>query len=1038
MSEKGYILGLDLGVTSLGWAAIQLEQGKPTGILGTGVRIFEAGLADLERDGKGRSRNQDRRMARQQRRMLERRSRRKLKLFHLLQNAGLLPPDDADSGKDRNKLLNKLDDDIVRSRLGGVIAPEQQLPYILRALALDEKLEPFEIGRAIYHLAQRRGFLSNRRAGAKDDEEGAVKSGIAELRKTLEKSGYRSLGEYFNSLDPHEERIRQRWTSRQMYKDEFDLIWEAQVKHHSRLLTPELKAEVDLAIFKQRPLKSAKKLIGHCALEPDKRRAPIASLEFQRFRYLQRVNDLEVVEPTGVIRPLTEDERDKLIEAFEEKGDCTFKQIKKLLKLQDCSFNLEEGGEKKLPGNRSFEKVTKALGDQWDSLPPEERECAVEELISFNNEEALARRATKLWSLDEKTAATYSHIRLEEGYARYSRRALRKLNTYLEAGTRLNTAIKEEFGDQDESPEPLDRLQPVLDAIPELRNPVVSRSLTEMRKVVNAVVRKYGKPSRIHLEMVRDLKKNPKAREDAFKRNRMREKERKVVAARIAEEAGIADPSRRDIERVLLAEECNWTCPFTGKAISMSSLVGDAPQFEVEHIIPFSRSLDNTFLNKTLCHTDENLVKGKRTPREAYSGDEKHWEEIIGRVLRFRGGTAREKLRRFQLTDDEVEDLLDAFTERDLADTAYAARLAAEYLGGLYGGIIDSSGKRRVQVIGGQATAFFRNEWELNKILGDGPRKSRDDHRHHAVDAAVIAVTDAGMIRRLSTAAGRAQLEGRRLFGKVVEPWPGFFEDVSGSIRDLIVSHRVEHVLRGALHEETIYSPPRGEDGRRSDDGDYVHVRKNLKDLSRKDIERIVDPVVREAVTDTLGNSDPAKVFADQVNLPRLPNGTVVKKTRLRRKQNVTPIADGHKQRHVMTGANHHVEILETTDTKGKSRWLGEVVTLYEASQRRLRGEPVVKRDHGEGMRFVFSLAGGDCIQLPGYTDDPNLFRIRAISAEASGTVVIEFVDLREARKKVDIKAAGCWNKKTPHKLHELAVKKVLVSPTGNVTDCHD
>ena len=1042
MGKPQYRLGLDLGVNSLGWAAIRVEDGTASGILAAGVRIFEAGVDGMEKDGKGVSRNQDRRQARQIRRQLERRSRRRVKLFRLLQAQGLLPRGECGSGDLRNRLLNRLDEKIKKSRFGGTPSQDVQIPYALRTLALDEKLGPFELGRALYHLAQRRGFLSNRKSGKKENDEGPVKEGISFLAGKISDSGARTLGEYFNGLDPAESPIRSRWTAREMYRSEFELIWEGQVRHHPELLTPALKEQVFSTIFKQRPLKSAKHLIGRCELEPGKHRAPLACVDFQRFRYLQRLNDLEVLEATGELRPLRVEERDLLTTAFEEKGDRTFKQIRTLLGLKGTHFNLEDGGEKRLTGNRSYTKVAAAFGEGWASLPEIERRELIEEMLSVGKEAVLARRITKLWGLDAESARDVAAVQLEDGHARFSRKALRRLLPALESGIRLNSAIKAEYGDQDKESQALDQMPPVLTAIPELRNPVVNRSLTELRKVVNAIVREYGKPEFIRVELVRDLKKSPKHRESAWKRNRAREKERKAAAAEIVNEAGIQEPSRADIEKVLLADECDWTCPYTGKAISMASLIEG--NFDVEHIIPFRRSLDNTFLNKTLCEANENRrLKGDRTPEEAYGGDADRWEEIQERVSRFKGGLAREKLRRFRMTDDEVQDLLDDFTDRQLADTAYAARLAVNYLGSLYGGPIDADGKRRVRVVGGQAAAFFRSEWGLNPILGDGPRKSRDDHRHHAVDSIVIALSDDAQIRNLSTAAGRAQMEGRRRFGKVDPPWPGFREEAAAVIDEIVASHRRSRVLRGKLHEETIYSPPRDETGRPNASGGYVHIRKPIDKLSKSDLENIVDDSVRDAVDGKLQELvlPPDRAFADPRNLPLHPSGDRIKKVRVRRKQHITPLGKGFRERHVMTGANHHLEVLLTKGKNRQEKWTGEVVSLLEAVQRRKRGEPVVRRDHGPEKEFLFSLAGGDCIELVDGDGVVELFVVRVISSVTTNGIEyprVSFVSIFDARKKADILSAKDWQSMLLDPLRRRECRKVMIDPIGSCMPCHD
>src|SRR5690606_35417899 len=134
------------------------------------------------------------------------------------------------------------------------------------------------------------------------------------------------------------------------------------------------------------------------------------------------------------------------------------------------------------------------------------------------------------------------------------------------------------------------------------------------------------------------------------RQNRQREKERAVAAERIIREARIANPSRADIEKVLLADECGWQCPYTGRQIDWSTLLGPHPQFDVEHIWPRSRCLDASFANKALCfHEESRTRKRGRTSSAAYGRDPRRWAEIIARGQRFEGDfrTRREKLRRF-------------------------------------------------------------------------------------------------------------------------------------------------------------------------------------------------------------------------------------------------------------------------------------------------------------------------------------------------------------------------------------------------------
>jgi len=1037
---------LDLGPYSVGYAQIRLENGTPAGLLHCGARVFEAGVTGEVEQGKDASRNRDRREARLTRRVLQRRARRLSKLAHLLQRAGLLPVGKLDPGDERDRFMAALDKEI-RARHVGSADPApalDQLPYFLRARALGEKLEAHELGRALYHLAHRRGFKSNRKAPPKEDEDlGKVKAGIADLEQHMQAAGARTLGEYFAGLDPHEKRIRGRWTARKMYEDEFETIWSAQAAHHHDLLTDELKQEARQAIFHQRPLRSQKHLIGVCSLEAPARRACWALPVPQRFRMLQKVNDLLVVHTdTGEIRPLADEERRALLAALDERGDLKFTEMRKLLKLKKCRFNLEEGGEKKLPGNRTGAKLADVFGDRWEALSSEQRDLVVQDLLSVEKPDTLARRGREAWGLDEAAAERFADLSLETDHADLSTKAMGKLLPLMEEALHYAEARKQVYGEQQERAAPLDELPPVHEAVPALRNPMVARALAELRRVVNALIRRDGKPDMIRVELGRDLKKKRKDRKAIWERNRANQKRREEAKARILKEAGI-EPKGRDIEKALLAEECDWTCPYTGRTISMQALVGRTPQFDVEHIIPFQRSFDNSFFNKTLCYHEENRSRKRdNTPFEAYGADPERYGAILERVRKFKGHAAKEKLRRFRL--DSTEEFED-FTSRQLNDTRYASSLAADYLGLLYGGRTDADGKLRVQVGRGQTTKYLRDEWGLNAILGDGGQKSRDDHRHHAVDAVCIALTGPATVKMLSDAAARAARARRRRFAPLPEPWPDFLNDVRRGIDAAVVSHRTERAVRGALHRETLYSRPIRETDEDGTVREVHHVRKPLKWFkSRKALEDIADSAVRKAVLaklDELGGK-PDKAFADPKNHPALKTKdgrrVPIHKVRIRVSEKPVSIGKGHRERRVLTGSNHHVEIFEVKDERGRAKWDGEIVTTLEALRRLRAGEPVVRRDHGPDKRFLFSLCGGDIIEIDEESGSRGLYRIRGISAATAGGIELAFVRINDARKKKDIIAAGDWRRPLLEPVRKLNCRKVVVTPLGEVRRAND
>lgn len=1058
-----YALGLDVGSESIGWAMLPVDQAPdqaagPCRVL-VGAHTFDAGMeGDLE-SGRDESRAAVRRQARMPRRQLMRRAWRMRKLARALQSADLLPTAPIDDPEAIQRMLNELDAD-VRSRR---TPPDDRvaahlLPYRLRALALDEELTKYELGRAIYHLAQRRGFLSNRKAGGKDkDEKSLVKASIQELQRAMAETGARTLGEFFSRLNPEDGRIRKRWTARAMYLDEFEQIWESQARFHPEL-TSELKERIHDAIFFQRPLKPQRNLIGECSLISGKKRAPIAGRIAQRFRMLQKVNDLEVYEPDGRVRSLTVEERDRLYTILDREGDLTFAKMKqkKYLNLEkETRFNLEEGGEKTLRGNRTDAAMRDVLGDRWASMTDAERDLLVEDVRTFLKEEALYRRARDHWNLDEESARNLAELELEDGYAAHCRRAMEMLIGRMKDGTRYATAKKELFPDSFESAAAFDRLPPILETDIKLRNPAVCRALTEVRKLVNAVIDAYGKPQFIRIELARELKRPRDLRQKDVKNNREQETRRKEAARRILVEArGRTDPSDNeianvkgaDIEKVLLADECNWKCPYTGRGIGIRVLVGDHPQFDVEHTLPFSRSMDNSFANKTLCHHEENRNrKRNHTPLEAY-GQSPEWPQILDRVRGFNGRFAKEKLKRFEMTE-----IPEDFTARQLNDTKYAARLAADYLGMLYGGRVDENGVKRIFTPTGQVTAWLRNELGLNRILGDGGPKSRDDHRHHAVDAVAIALASDAIIKRLSDAAANPWAHRRRLFAPIEPPWPTFLEDIHAGVEKINISRRVSHKLWGKLHDDSLYSVPYTRDGRRLDqvenrdkEEQVHHIRKPLQAMSTNEIENIVDPQIRKLVQDKLAElgGDPKKAFADPANHPFMTahdgRKIPIHKARIRKTMTALPIGQGPRRRYVASASNHHMAIVAILDQDGNDKkWEGHLVSRFEAHQRFRRGEPIIQKEWGEGKRFVFSLAPGEMFKAR-VEQDERTYTVRSISGSN-----VEFVHVNDARKKLDIKKGvgpkgKGWLVRSVNVLRQLGARKVRVTYLGDIVEIHD
>lgn len=1084
-ANVSYGLGLDQGVASIGWAIVELDaKGVPNGVERLGVHLFEAGTEGDVEGGRDESRAGPRRMARQARKQYRRRVLRKKRLLRWLQDFGLMPAGDISTAEGRDTLLKSLDaqlraaweaDDSVDHRL------RQLLPYRLRAAGLTRRLEPFELGRALYHLAQRRGYLSNRKAqgasadptptggekkpkkggkpkkgtpvppaenapehpdvaakpgedeagkgsGGKEDA-GVVRAAIIELERQMLGAGCKTLAEYFSQLDPTGtlgDRLRGRWTAREMFLEEFGRMMAEQSKHHPAL-TKEVERKLHRAIFFQRPLQSMSHLIGTCDLVKGAKRCPLGHRLAQRFRLLQRVNDLEIRLPDFTRRPLTKEERNRLLTALDRQGDIAFSKLKQKawFGLPDgTKFNLEEGGEKKLVGNRTEAKCRRIFGDdRWDAMCNERKDALVQDLLVFEKPAALEKRGRLVWGLDTEAAEKLGDCVLEPGFAAHSKEALAVLVPRMEEGTPYASAVKDEFKKDDELAEVRDLLPPVGKALGNLRNPTVTRALTELRKLVNAVVRKYGKPAWIRLELARDLKRARKQRERMSKEMREQEARRDSARAAIIRKAGLAGPSRSDIERYILAEECGFLCPYTGKQMDrerLTDVVGRKPQFDVEHIWPLSRSLDDSYLNKTLCYVEENKAKGNRTPFEAYSRSPERWEQILDRVRRFGGTAARIKLEKFLAPEIPS----DRQPERHLSETRKIGAESAAYLGLLYGGEIDAAHKRRVFVTTGGLTAHLRREWHLNGILDHEGEKTRDDHRHHAVDALVVALTDSAAVAKLQRAAEDASRVGRRLFASVEEPWANFVTDARAKVEAINVSHRQNRRVAGKLHAETNYSRPIGPNGER-------RVRKVLAKLSEKEIPCIVDPKVRKAVEDKIkelglkpkGKAKQYMDFADRnlhpFTLTKVGGKNWIHKVRITAGEKPWAVGTGPRERFVTStkGSNHHAVISKLPSGK----WTDEVVSLIDI--RPAARSP--KRPHDGD---AFTLAAGEFILMKDKEGVEELFRVVKLSKGKIG-----IVSHTDARRMEDIKKSGGLKERAASSLIESGVRKVAVTYLGEI-----
>ncbi len=982
------ILGLDLGSNSIGWALLTADDnGQPWGICDAGVRIFPKAVEEKTPTPK----NVKRRTMRLARRTIQRRARRKMKLSNYLISLGLLPKELLESSQPEG-ILNSLGD-----------------PYALREKALDNSLTANELGRVLLHLVQRRGFLSNRKTllgrdmlddpdvlavlgehdESEDDaaEESAFKADISQLRESIREAGCRTLGEYLANK-PKGACKRNRdgqhlRTDRQMYQEELSLILEQQSQHHP-LLTSDVQEKIERIIFYQRPLKLKPDRVGKCSLEPKNKRAAIARLEYQRFRYLQDINNLSYLDPyTDEFHSLTQEDRQKLASLFEISDSLSFPAIRKALGLdKKVEFNLDSG-VKKLRGNTTVATIRSEFSE-WDSLSPGEHQMLVEDLLTIKKKSALKQRLMTRWKMDGGTAVRLCLQEFEPGYGSVSLKAIRRLLPHLEQGLIYSDARQAAGYSYD--PEVMGvQVQEKLGPPPMLPNPIVSKALHELRRVMNALINEHGKPDIVRIEMARDLEMNTK-RYNSFRKQQDKNTKSNDRATEAYQQIGKERPtlklkvypSREQKIRYRLWEDQGHCCAYSGRTINLGALFSG--EVEVDHILPYSLSLDDSYMNKVVCFANENQRKGQRTPIDAFGLDEEKWNQITQAISRW-GRELSSKRNRFYRR--EVELLERDFIGSQLTDTRYIAKEAGTYVKTLG---VDVTFSRGIM------TGWLRHQWQLNDLIGSSSEKERTDHRHHTIDALVTACIDRPLYNALVRQSKDLEKSGSGRTMKEIYLTPPILDirqQLAEKLESLIVSHVPQRKITGALHEET---------GVGFIEGVGTVYRQRLdQEFNAKKVASIVDDGVRELVIahlDKYGN-DAKKAFSEGVQLLHKDGKTSIKRVRvvqskttrekLEKSKFAIRKADGVAFKWHAYGNTHHVEILRRRDGKGETASF--FVTAMEAARRAREGvgksASLVKIEHGDQWEFLMALHINDLVKVL-VEGEQQVHRVQKLEMDAS------------------------------------------------------
>ena len=782
-----YTLGLDIGITSVGWAVLANDaQGEPYRIQDLGVRIFEA----AEQPKTGASLAAPRREARSARRRLRRRRHRKERIRALLVQEGLISQD-------------CLDTLFVNSGFAKDV-------YTLRAEGLDRLLDEEEWVRVLLHLTQRRGYHSNSTAQAKSDKEtGVLKQALGKNIELMAKKGYRTVGEMFAT----DEKFRvvgqdgMIWrntrnksgnynftVTREMVRQEVAALFAAQRSFGNPHAVEALEGRYAEILFAQRHFDQGPggdsphrkgDMRGMCTFEPEERRAFKACYTFEYFKLLQDLNHIRLISAKGDSLPLSKEQRQTLIALCHKSPDLKYTRLRTALNLpESVTFNriryqqqqgesiqeMEERLEKKekFTQLQSYHEIRKALNHADKALLPallqEPNHTTLDEMatiLSLYKEDEARRSRLEALGLSQPVIEALLPLSFSKA-GNLSLTAMRKLIPQLEKGVTYDKACSAVYGDHRahsgaQRYHTLTLNQTLRDsgALDNLTNPVVFRAISQTTKVLNAIIRKYGSPQTIAIELAREMRNNFQQRKKIQDSYEAHQKVNEKAMKQVAELKG-SRPTGQDLVKYKLYEEQQGFCLYSGTQLEANRLF-EPGYVDVDHIIPYSICFDDSYNNKVLVLTSENRQKGNHLPMEYLASDAKKRERFIAWAkCCIRNHRKLQRLLKETLTEEDCR----GFKERNLKDTQYITTAVYNLLND-YLEFSPNAPKQPVRAVNGSITAHVRRRLGLEKHRENGDL-------HHAMDAAVVAVTTPGMIQRISNYAKRREM-GRKVKGKYVD-----------------------------------------------------------------------------------------------------------------------------------------------------------------------------------------------------------------------------------------------------------------------------
>lgn len=794
MLRMKYAIGLDIGIASVGYAVLALDhEENPWGIIRLGSRIFD--VAENPKDGASLA--LPRREARSVRRRLRRHHHRLERIKNLLINTELITKDE---------LLHLYD-----GNLSDV--------YELRVKALDYSVTNAELTRILLHLAQRRGFKSNRKSDANDKEAGQLLEAVSANAKRMQENHYRTVGEMFYKDDLFSKYKRNKGGTylttvhRDMIAAEARTILEKQFALGNDICTQDFIDKYLSILLSQRQFDEGPgepspyagnqiaNMIGKCTFEPNEYRAAKASYSFERFNLLQKVNHLRLL-LEGKSIALDNEQRKKIITLAHDKADLRYSHIRKALGLDEkvlfntITYNDDVSViEKKTKFNilQAYHQIKKVLAEDMQKLTTEQLDNIGQILSTYKSDNKRTEELSAL-GLEKKIIDALLGINGLSKFAHLSLKALRKINPYLEEGKIYNEACAAAGYDfkAHANTQKTELLPAYKEEMDDITSPVARRAIAQSIKVINAIIREQKcSPVYINIELAREMAKGFDERTQIDKANKENQAKNERIMERIRTEFHKSNPTGMDLIKLKLWEEQDGRSPYSQKAISINRLF-EPGYVDIDHIVPYSISFDDSFKNKVLVFSDENRDKGNRLPiayLQSKFGAKAAENFIIWVQSNIKDYKKRQKLLKREITEEDIN----KFKERNLQDTKTISRFLYNYINDyLMFAPSDTGKKKRVTAVNGTITAYLRKRWGINKIRANGDK-------HHAVDAVVIACTTDKMIKDLSSFSQYHELEYTHtdtesllvnsLTGEILKrfpyPWEDFRPELMARLSDI-------------------------------------------------------------------------------------------------------------------------------------------------------------------------------------------------------------------------------------------------------------